>query len=152
MKLEVIQSVVFPAPPDRVWALLLDIQQMEMFVGWGPIPGIVDAKRIQGTGSPGSVRAISNRDGSTHKEEVMELVQLKHYEDRIFDLTSPLRLMVHDVRDRFALEADGAGTRLNRTFTFELSSVLWWPAAMLIRSAMGVAVTRHHAEIARRLG
>jgi uncharacterized protein YndB with AHSA1/START domain len=151
VKVELTRTALFTAPPERVWELLTDMSLMALFNGWGPIPGIADAKWVEGDGHPGSIRVVSNRDGTKHREEVMARERPTRIEDRIFALESPLRFMVHDVRDTFLLAAEGQGTRLRRTFTFELSSTFWWPMAMVIRLAMGLAVSRHHAEIASRL-
>jgi Polyketide cyclase / dehydrase and lipid transport len=151
MKVELTQSVLFSAPPEQVWALLTDINQMSTFSGWGPIPGIAEARWIKGSGEVGSVRLVSNRDGTKHQEEVMTLERPTQIEDRVFALESPLRFMVRDVRDGFSLAPEGQGTRLYRTFTFELRSALWWPLAMGIRAMMERAVAGHHAALASRL-
>jgi hypothetical protein len=149
MNIAIHETASIPMPLEKTWERFADIGAMTSFVGYGPIPGIQSARWLEGSGAVGSVREIVNTDGSKHKEEVMVFDLHERIEDRIFDMTSPFRLMVREARDIFEFSAEGDGTRLERTFRFELTSPLWWPAARTIGAFFRRAMRRHHANLAR---
>src|SRR5687768_14323373 len=114
MDVVVREELVFSASPEKVWQRFADITSMKSFVGYGPIPGIASARWIQGEGSAGSVREVTNTDGSRHHEEVVAYEPHRRMEDRIFGMTSPFRFLVREARDTFELTPEGTGTRLVR--------------------------------------
>jgi hypothetical protein len=154
MDVRLSETASFPAPPEAVWAALTDLDNMPLFSGYGPIPGIAEARWIDGSSfRAGAVREIRNRDGSTHREDVAAAVAPTLLEDRIHGFTSPLRFLVREARDRFVLTAEqrGNGTRLERTFTLELRSAVVAPLAALLLPLLRRAIRRHHAALAVRL-
>ena len=151
MDVVVREEIVFASSPENVWQRFADINTMESFVGYGPIPGIAYAKWIEGNGAQGSVREVTNTDGSRHREEVVAFEPHHRMEDRIFGMTSPFRFLVREAHDSFEFSPDGDRTRLVRTFRFTLTSPLWWPVAALALAVFRRAVRRHHASVAARL-
>jgi hypothetical protein len=145
-------SSEFAAPREAVWAVLTDLGLMPLFTGFGPIPGIASARWVQGDEPrEGAVREVRNRDGSTHREEVVALVPRAVLEDRIHAFTSPLRLLAREARDRFELADLGAGTALTRTFSIELRSPLALPVVALLLPLLRAALHRHHAALRGKL-
>jgi len=154
MDLRLSETASFQASPEAVWATLANLDNMALFSGYGPIPGIAEARWIEGDSfRAGAVREIRNRDGSVHREDIAAAVAPSLLEDRIHGFTSPLRFLVREARDRFVLVADeqGNGTRLDRTFTLELRSALVAPLAALLLPLLRRAIRRHHANLAVRL-
>lgn len=151
MDVSIREEIVFDASPAKTWEAFASIEAMSTFVGYGPIPGIASARWIEGEGGTGSVREVTNTDGSRHREEVIAFTPHQRMEDRIYGMTSPFRFLVREARDTFELSPDGEGTRLVRTFRFTLRSVLWWPVAVLALALFRRAMRRHHAAVAARL-
>jgi hypothetical protein len=154
MDLRLSENASFPASPEAVWATLANLDNMPLFSGYGPIPGIAEARWIDGDSfCAGAVREIRNRDGSVHREDIAAAVAPSLLEDRIYGFTSPLRFLVREARDRFVLTTDerGTGTNLQRTFTLELRSALVAPLAALLLPLLRQAIRRHHANLAVRL-
>jgi len=154
MDLRLSEKARFPASQEAVWAALANLDNMPLFAGYGPIPGIAEARWLDGDSfRAGAVREIRNRDGSVHREDIAAAVAPSLLEDRIYGFTSPLRFLVHEARDRFVLTADeqGTGTNLQRTFTLELRSALVAPLAALLLPLLRRAIRRHHANLAVRL-
>jgi hypothetical protein len=146
------ETAAFQVAPEVVWALLVDIDSMPLFAGFGPVPGIERACWVEGDGyREGAVREVCNRDGSRHREKVVAAIAPTLLEDRIYGFTSPLRLLAREARDRFELGAHGSGTMLTRTFTLELRSPLVWPAAALLGLFLRKALSRHHRAMRNEL-
>ncbi len=143
-----VESTIFAAP-DVVWAELTAIENMTSFVGFGPIPGIKSAAWLSGDGaSLGAVRRVTNRDGSTHKEAIVEFEPGRCVEDRIYDFDSPVRFLLKEIRDRFVLASAGAGTRLERRVIFVAKGPWAWPATRLLSALFRRAAERQHAVLA----
>lgn len=151
MEIVVREECVFAASPAVTWDCVADIGAMEAFVGYGPIPGIASARWVKGDGAVGSVREVTNTDGSRHREQVVVLERHRRLEDRIHAITSPFRFLVREARDTFEFRAEGDHTRLVRTFRFTLTSASWWPIAIVVLACFRRAVRRHHAVLAERL-
>lgn len=151
MHVVIVETTELPAPPADAWAHMTDIASLTDFVGYGPIPGIASARWIQGTGAKGSIREVTNTDGSRHREEVIDVQQLRRLEDRIYDVSSPFRFLVREARDIFELSESPRGTRLVRTFRFELRSRAAWPIAKAVAVLFRRAVRRHHETVERAL-
>ena len=148
MQLVIHEAVVFDSSPEAVWALCVDVAQMLSFGGYGPIPGIASVRYLRGTEpTTGAVREITNTDGSTHCEEVVDLVPLRRIEDRVFAMSSPFRFLVSEGQDVWEFDAVEGGTRLRRSFGFTLRSPLLWPVAMIAMALMRRAIRRHHTMI-----
>jgi carbon monoxide dehydrogenase subunit G len=152
LKLAVHESVEIGAPPQSVWRLLTDIHKMPMFSGFGPIPGIQSARWVVGESClEGAARQVRNTDGSTHIEDVVIAAPPSRLEDRIHGFTSPFRLLVREVRDRFELVPKDGATVLERTFAIELKSPVWLPVAAMLVPLLRQAVRRHHRAIIAEL-
>lgn len=138
------ETIQIQASPETVWSTLSDIENMTMFSGFGPIPGIASARWIEGdVCRTGAVREVRNRDGSTHREDVVLADPPHALEDRVYGFTSPFRFLVREARDRFELTPSAGGTTLQRTFTLELTSPIASPLAALLLPALHRAVQRH---------
>lgn len=153
MQVVLVESAHLLAPPEAVWAELTTLEHMTDFVGFGPIPGVARAAWLEGAPyAEGSVREVTNLDGSRHLERVQRAEAPRVMEDALFGFTSPLRHVVREGFDRFELERDGASTRLRRTTSFVLSRWWWWPLVwLLLHIFFRRAVRRHHEALARRL-
>jgi len=153
MRYRIVVSHPFEQERDRVWAMLSDISMMTGFVGFGPIPGIQSAAWIDGDQlAEGNRRAVTNTDGTTHLETVVRVDPPRLIVDRIHDMTSPLRVFVREIEDRFELEptAEG-GTLMVRTFDVHLKSRAFLPIAALLGPALRRALHRHHRSMSGSL-
>lgn len=144
-RIDVRVSVVVRHPIDAVFAHLTDVANLSEFVGFGPIPGIREAKWENEDGIRlGAIRTVVNTDGTQHREEVVGYDPPRRIEDRIFDVTSPLRHLAKDIRDEFVFETVEDGTRIVRTFSVEPKNRLAVPVvSMMAKTALRPALLRH---------
>lgn len=149
MRTSLVHRVVIDRPVDIVWAHFVDAANLTDFAGYGPIPGIARAS-VDGEGV-GMRRAITNTDGSSHREEVIVYEPPRRIVDRIDGFDSPVRLLAREITDELRFEPRGDATELVRTFTVELRSVLAWPLARVMRLFMSRAIARHHANAKARI-
>lgn len=115
---------------DRVAVFDFTNANFGTFVGFGIVPGIRDA-RYETEGEPGlgSRRRITKTDGTEHIEEIVVFERPALHVSRIAGLSPPLSWLVREAEDGWRFTAVATGTRVDRTFTFELTSALWFPFA-----------------------
>jgi hypothetical protein len=154
MDLSVSRTVELPQPLPAVWRAAATIENLPRTFGpVAPIPG-VRAAEVQGGGdlAPGKVRLVHLTDGSTSREEILELQTEERHTYRLMDLPPPFSWLVrHAVSDwRFA--AAGTGARIDWTYTFTLTTPLAWPFARIAVWLFGRAMDGNIAGIKRILG
>jgi hypothetical protein len=134
--------------PGLAFAHIVDLDAWPQFPGFGPVPGIVDAKLVNGaTVGPGSRIRVTNTDGSVH-HEVMKRFEVGRHVTIEMELTPPAAYVMAGIDERVDVEAHGAGTRITRRFTvrprwFFLAPVAWVIAHVFLRRAVG----RHDAAV-----
>jgi len=150
----IIRHAQFAAPPEVVWDHLADLGSMTSFVGWGPVPGIVDVRWENDDGfRVAAIRLVTNSDGSRHREEILAAERGKLLADRIFGLGKPGSWLIAEILDTFELSerADG-GTTMKRTFDIRPRSALAVPLLAVAAVAFGKAMDRHHAGLVVAFG
>jgi hypothetical protein len=107
-----------------------------IFSGYGPVPAIVDA-RIESGRPPaaGEIRLMSISDGSTLREEIVELVRPTRHRYRLVEgFAPPLSWLVRSATARWSFEEISSGTRVTWRFVFEPVSALAGPLVNLAAS------------------
>lgn len=137
-----------PAPPERVFAYIVDLSKWPLFTGYGPLPGIAEASVEGGTVGLGSRIRVRNTDGSVHHEVVEVFEPGRRYVIRM-ELAPPVSYVMASIHETVALEPEGDGTRMRRTFVVTPRSWLTAPIAWLFGGVLlPRAVERHNAAAA----
>lgn len=112
------------------------------FTGYGPIPGAERSEVVtEGGMRVGAIRHVHNRDGSVIEEEIVALERPARQAYRLVrGFRPPASWLVRGARGDWQLDADGDGTHITWTFTFELRSALAWPFAALMRRSFRKAM------------
>ncbi len=152
MRVTVTETVALRAAPETVFDFVASESGFLSFPGYGPIPGLARVDFVSGGYQQvGSESRVTNSDGSTHREQIVECERPRRYAVRIHALSSPFQLLVRELDESWEVSPTDTGSRVRRTFGFTLRSVLFWPISLLL--AQGLfrgAVRRHHRILVRR--
>lgn len=151
MKLAITTSYQFSTTPEFLFDFTNDAANFSSFVGFGPIPGIRNARyETTGEAAVGSRRRVVKSDGTEHVEKIVELQRPVRHVSRITELSPPFSWLVRYGEDDWRFRPSHAGTLVQRTFTFELTTPLAAIAAYpLLRLFMRSAIHRDFQNIDR---
>lgn len=80
-----------PLAPEEIANQILDVEKWPEFQGYGPIPGIKTAEfEIRTANIVGSRIRVTNLDGSTHVEEIVEWQPDQRLQHQMQDFSPPL--------------------------------------------------------------
>ena len=80
-----------PLAPEEIANQILDVEKWPEFQGYGPIPGIKTAEfEIRTANIVGSRIRVTNLDGSTHVEEIVEWQPDQRLQHQMHDFSPPL--------------------------------------------------------------
>lgn len=132
MKLATHASVEIPSPADRVFDFATSCEGFPQFIwAYGPIPGITRAE-IVGAQPPqaGVERHIHMTDGNVVEEELLTYERPSQHRYRWLKPPAfPFSLIVRTGEGDWRFTATNGGTRIDWTYSFELTSALAWPLA-----------------------
>lgn len=133
------------APPEAVWAFMLDTSKWTLFEGYGPIPGIVGAT-LDGEPAVGKRFRVENTDGSVHHERITTFEPYTRYAVTM-EVAPPVSWVLAGVDETVWLEPTPAGgTRIRRRFDVRPAGFWAWPWTWVIaRFLLPRAVERHNA-------
>ena len=129
MQLSIRRTLNFAAPRERVFAAVTAPENLPLFTGYGPIPGVVEA-RPDGPIATGTEFSVLNSDGSRHRERIELHDPPAHYRIRIFGFDSPFRFLVDHAIERLDFVERDGHTHVEREFCFTLTSPLLLPIAL----------------------
>lgn len=90
-----------PFGPEEITRRILDLTNWPDFQGYGPIPGIKVAEfEVRTPGIVGSRIRVSNTDGSSHVEEIVEWQPDRRLRMRFQDFSAPLSRLAPALRKR----------------------------------------------------
>jgi hypothetical protein len=137
----------FEADRERVFAAVVAPENLPLFTGYGPIPGVVEA-RYQRPLGVGTEFAVLNDDGSRHRECIERLDPPAHYRIRIFGFESAFRFLVEHAVERLDFVEQDGRTLVEREFCFTLTSPLLLPIALpLLYVFFGRALDVNYARL-----
>jgi hypothetical protein len=142
-----------PVPPEAVFAYMRDLSNWKRFGGYGPLPGIVEARLPEGeTLALGARVRVSNTDGSVHHERVTVFEPPRRYRVRM-ELEKPASRVFAWIDEAIEVEPTSSGSRVRRRFTtrsrrWYVAPVAWLVTHLLLRPA----VKRHDRAVADDLG
>jgi hypothetical protein len=134
--------------PADIAAQILDLTRWPGFAGYGPLPGIASAEfQARTLEVVGSRIKVTNTDGSSHVEEVVEWRPGARLVLHLGDFTPPLSRLATRFEEEWGFEPAGGGSRVARTFRLYPKFVLTRPAVWLISLFLRRAVARHLRQI-----
>lgn len=137
-----------PLAAEKIAEQILDVTKWMEFRGYGPIPGIKSA--VFATRTPnvvGSRIHVTNRDGSSHIEEIVEWQPSRRIQLSMRDFSPPLSRLATGFVETWEFEPIGNETRIVRSFEVNARSMLTKPVLWLISFYLKRAISRHLTEI-----
>jgi hypothetical protein len=137
-------EATLPFAADVVMQQNLDVNEWPGFAGYGPIPEIKEARfEVQTPEVVGSRIRVTNRDGSSHVEEIV-LWQPPHRLKLVMSgFSPPLSRLASRFEETWELAPNKSGTYVVRTFALHAKSLLGRIALVPISWLLRGAVQRH---------
>lgn len=130
--------------PADIAGRILDLANWTEFTGYVVLPGIVAAEyEVRTPGVVGSRIRVSNTDGSSHVEEVVEWRPDHRLHLQMKEFTPPLSRLATRFEESWAFERIGSATRVTRTFELYPKSGLTRPVLWVISLLLRRAIARH---------
>ena len=134
--------------PETIARQILDVTKWPDFQGYWPIPGIKLAEfDVQTPGIVGSRIRVTNRDGSSHVEEVVEWEPDHRLRLEMKEFSVPLSRLVTGFEETWEIKRAGNATRVTRSFRLHarsaLARLLLWVISFFLRRA----IVRHLREM-----
>ena len=137
-----------PLAPEEIAQQILDVAKWPDFRGYGPIPGIKSAEFETRTPNVvGSRIRVTNLDGSSHVEEIVQWEPDRRLQLQMGDFSKPLSRLAASFVETWEFERVCNETKAIRSFELNAKSalaklVLWFISFFLKR-----AIVRHLTEI-----
>ena len=131
------------APAD-IAGRILDLAHWTDFTGYAVLPGIRAAEfEVRTPGVVGSRIRVTNTDGSSHVEEIVEWQPDHTLRLRMTGFSAPLSRLATEFVESWAFERAGTATRVTRSFEMHPKSAVARPALWLISLLLRRAIARH---------
>lgn len=137
MSLQVRATREIDAPPERVFDVAVACETLpSLLQKLGPIPAITAMHLVDGARlATGVQRLVQMSDGTMLREEVLELDRPRRHRYRWLSPPAfPFSLLVRSAEGDWLFTASARGTRVEWTYTFELTSPLARPLALPARA------------------
>jgi len=134
--------------PEEIARQILDLAKWPEFRGYGPIPGIAAAYFEIRTGDiVGSQIRVTNLDGSSHVEEIVDWRPDRCVRLRMHDFSPPLCRLAREFEETWEFSRIDGGTRVVRSFRLFAKSVfaklVLWGVSFFLKAA----INRHLQEM-----
>jgi Polyketide cyclase / dehydrase and lipid transport len=137
-----------PLAPEDIARQILDLTKWPNFHGYGPIPGIKVAEfDVQTPGIVGSRIRVTNRDGSSHIEEIFEWQPNHRLRLYMKEFSPPLSRLATGFEETWEIKRMDPGTHVTRCFRLYAKSVLAWLPLRVISFFLRRAIARHLREM-----
>ena len=137
-----------PLAPEDIARQVLDLTKWPDFRGHGPIPGIKAAVfDAQTPGIVGSRIRVTNRDGSSHIEEIVEWQPDHRLRLHMKDFSAPLSRLATEFEETWEFQRTANGTYVTRSFRLHARSALARLPLRAIAFLLKRAVARHLREM-----
>jgi hypothetical protein len=134
--------------PEVVAQQFLDLTKWPDFHGYGPLPGIKAAEfEIKTPGIVGSRIRVTNQDGSSHVEEIVEWQPTKRIQLHMKEFSRPLSRLATSFVETWDFDRVGNETKVTRSFEMNAKSFLAWPVLWVISFMLKRAIARHLREM-----
>lgn len=130
--------------PAEIAGRILDLANWTDFTGYAVLPGIKAAEfEVRTPGVVGSRIRVTNTDGSSHVEEIVEWQPEHSLRLRMSGFSAPLSRLATEFVESWAFEREGTATRVTRSFEMRPKSAGARPALWLISLLLRRAIARH---------
>lgn len=137
-------EAMLPLKPEEISAQILDLSTWPEFNGYGPLPGIRGAEfETRTVEIIGTRIRVTNRDGSTHIEEIVEWEPTRHLRVHMDAFSPPLSRLATAFDESWDFERDGDRTHVVRSFEMHPKSSLARPLLWLISFLLRRAIALH---------
>ena len=141
-------QATLPQKPEEIASQILDLSKWPEFNGYGPLPGIKQAEFETKTSEiVGSRIRVTNRDGSTHVEEIVEWQPTRRLRLHMHEFSPPLSRLATSFDETWVFDLNGDNTHVVRSFEMHPKSVLTRPLLWLISFLLKRAIARHLEQI-----
>ncbi len=137
-----------PLAPEAIAQQILDLTKWPQFQGYGPIPGIKGAAfEIQTPGIVGSRIRVTNGDGSSHVEEIVEWQPHRRLCLEMKEFSAPISRLATGFEETWEFERTGNETHISRSFRLHAKSVLARLLLWMMSFFLKWAIVRHLREM-----
>lgn len=137
-------SATVALAPEIIARRILDVDNWIDFKGYGLIPGIRMAEfAIRTPNIVGSQIRVTNTDGSTHIEEIIEWQSDRRVRLLMKDFSAPLSRLASGFQETWEFERLGNETKISRSFEIHPKSILARPLLWILVFFLKRAITRH---------
>jgi uncharacterized protein YndB with AHSA1/START domain len=137
--------------PEDIARQILDLTKWPEFHGYGPIPGIKAAEfEVQTPGIVGSRIRVTNGDGSSHVEEIVEWEPNHRLRLEMKEFSAPLSRLATAFEETWEFKPTGNETHTTRSFRLHAKSVLARLLLWMISFFLKWAIVRHLREMRTR--
>ena len=137
-----------PLAPAEIARQILDLTKWPDFHGFGPLPGIkVAVFEVHTPGIVGSRIRVTNQDGSSHIEEIVEWQPDHRLRLQMKDFSAPLSRLATEFEETWEFQRTANGTHVTRSFRLHAKSVLARLLLWMMSFCLKWAITRHLREM-----
>lgn len=137
-------EATLPQKPEEIASQILDLSKWPEFTGYGPLPGIKEAELETKTDNIIGTRIrVTNRDGSTHVEEIVEWQPTQRLRLHMHEFSPPVSRLATAFDETWEFEQDGDQTHVVRFFEMHPKSTLTRPLLWVISFLLKRAIARH---------
>jgi Polyketide cyclase / dehydrase and lipid transport len=134
--------------PEDVARHILDLTKWPDFRGYGPLPGTKAAEfEVKTPDIVGSRIRVTNQDGSSHVEEIVEWQPTQRIRLNMKEFSLPLSRLATWFVETWDFERVGNDTKVTRSFEMNAKSLLAWPVLWMISFMLKKAIARHLREM-----
>jgi hypothetical protein len=137
-------EATLPQHPEEIASQILDLSKWPEFNGYGPLPGIRVAEFETKTAEIVGTRIrVTNRDGSTHVEEIVEWEPTRCLRLHMHEFSPPVSRLATSFDESWEFEPNGDKTHVVRSIEMHPKSALTRPLLWLIALLLRRAIARH---------
>ena len=140
-----------PLAPEDIARQILDLTKWPEFHGYGPIPAIKVAEfEVQTPGIVGSRIRVTNGDGSSHVEEIVEWEPNHRLRLEMKGFSAPLSRLATAFEETWEFKSTGNETHITRSIRLHAKSVPSRLLLWMISFFLKWAIVRHLREMRTR--
>jgi hypothetical protein len=137
--------------PEDIARQILDLTKWTEFQGYGPIPGISVAEfEVQTPSVVGSRIRVTNLDGSSHVEEIVEWEPSHRLRLEMKEFSPPLSRLATGFEETWEFKRIGNETQVTRSIRLHAKSVLARMLLWMISFFLKRTIVRHLREMRTR--
>jgi hypothetical protein len=131
-------------PPKQIAEQIIDTSLWSRFQGYGVLPGIKTAEfEVKTPEIVGSRISVTNTDGSSHVEEIVEWQPDRRIGVHIHRFSPPLSRLATEFEETWEFSRMGRDTRIVRSLELHPSRIAAPPLLWLISILLKRAITKH---------